>query len=93
MSRCPRAAWTQSARVRWNRVYASAPLRVNLSSTDYGRRRHKFAVTPFAGTLNLRGPMTITKYIVARTAKEASRLSEINQVASCHFAVWVSASI
>jgi len=29
--------------------------------------------TPFCGNINLRGPMTITKYIVARTAKEASR--------------------
>ena len=33
----------------------------------------KLPTTPFCGNISLRGPMTITKYIVARTAKEASR--------------------
>jgi len=33
---------------------------------------YRTLITPFCRNINLRGPMTITKYIVARTAKEAS---------------------
>ena len=46
---------------------------VNVERSPMASLWRLFPTTAFCRNINLRGPMTITKYIVARTAEEASR--------------------